>query len=131
MTIATIVVDPSLVLNQSGEATAAWVESALPGELARAFAPFMAPGDPNGATLTVQVSQIVLGAVGGVTGAIDTVEGAATLKGGGATKTAGFTASTAYVGAPADPFHNEQANEARVLALLRAFARELPGKLEP
>ena len=85
MTIATIVVDPSLVPTKAARRPRLGSKRA-PLRLARAFAPFMAPGDPNGATLTVQVSQIALGAVGGATGAIDTVEGAATLKGGGATE---------------------------------------------
>jgi hypothetical protein len=130
--IATIVVDPSRVLTQSGEVTAGWVESALPGELARAFAPFMAPGDPSGATLTVAISEIVLGGVGGATGAIDTIGGEATLNGGGAaSKTADFTVTTAYVGSAADPYQKERAHEVRVMALLSAFARGLPAKLEP
>ncbi len=34
-----------------GDPTAAWVEEALPGLLAQAFAPYFAPGDRNGAAL--------------------------------------------------------------------------------
>ena len=38
-----------------GDPTAAWVEQALPGALAQSLAPYMAPGDRNGATLVARI----------------------------------------------------------------------------
>ena len=61
--IAAIAVDASALDATSGETTALWVQSSLPGRLAQAFAADMAPGDPDGATLNVQITSVVLGMV--------------------------------------------------------------------
>jgi hypothetical protein len=49
--ISAIEVNTAPLLAQSGNPTAQWVQQALPGQLAQAFAANMAPGDPSGATL--------------------------------------------------------------------------------
>ncbi len=37
-----------------------WVQQALPGALAQAFASYMAPGDPSGRMLSVTVNSVYL-----------------------------------------------------------------------
>ena len=44
-----------------GDPTAAWVQQALPGALAQSLAPYMAPGDRNGATLVARIDYLYLG----------------------------------------------------------------------
>ena len=128
--IADIAVDTSALSAVSGEATASWVQSALPGQLAKAFEPNMAPGDPDGATLSVQISSVVLGMVGAAR-AIDSISGAATLSGGRtATTSVTLDATTAYTASPADQTLSEPARRGRVDALTRAFADWLPRKFD-
>src|SRR5208337_4439639 len=50
-----IKVDVSPLRANAGDPTAAWVEEALPGLLAQALAPYLAPGDHNGATLLARI----------------------------------------------------------------------------
>ena len=59
--ISSIAVDTAPLLAQSGNPTAQWVQQALPGQLAQAFAANMAPGDPGGATLSVRIDSLYLG----------------------------------------------------------------------
>ncbi len=127
--IARINVDTSGLLAQSGDPTASWVQSTLPGLLAQSFAPYMAPGDPNGATLNVQIASISLGTVGGAAGAIDWMKGSATLSGGGATTTTvKLNATTTYISSPVDDTLWQQALQGRVQALSQSFAYWLPRK---
>jgi len=127
--IAVIKVDTSALAALSADQTATWAQSALPGQLARAFAPYMAPGDPDGATLSVRISSLVLGAVGPA-GAIDSVSGAATLSGGTAVATT-VTLDTAvpYLPTPTDQPSWPPTLERRVDAVSQAFAGWLPRKL--
>src|SRR5271165_2056178 len=78
--IADIRVDTSPLLAQSGDPTAQWVQQALPGQLAQAFVANMAPGDTNGAILSVRIDSIYLG--GGGPADPDSMRGVATLSGG-------------------------------------------------
>ena len=78
--ISTIQVDTAPLLAQSGDPTADWAQQALPGQFAQALAPHMAPGDPNGATLSVRINSISLGQGGPADP--DTMKGVATLSGG-------------------------------------------------
>ena len=59
--ISNIEVNTAPLLAQSGNPTAQWAQQALPGALAQAFAANMAPGDPNGATLSVRIDSLYLG----------------------------------------------------------------------
>jgi hypothetical protein len=128
--IAAIAIDTSALSGVSGEATAGWVQSALPGQLAKAFEPYMAPGDPDGARLSVQISSVLLGMVGAAP-AIDSISGAATLSGGrSATTAVTLDATTAYSASPADQTLSEPSQRRRVEALTRAFAYWLPRKFD-
>ncbi len=129
--IATIAVDASGLAATSGDEIAAWVQAALPAELARSFMPYMASGDPDGAKLDVQVSSVTLGTVGGAAGVIDAIRGEATLTGGGGAPTsAELVATTTYCASPSDRTLPEAARRQRVNALLRAFADWLPRKFD-
>ena len=59
--IRAIKVDVSPIRASMGDPTAAWVEEALPGALAQSLAPYMAPGDRNGATLVARIDYLYLG----------------------------------------------------------------------
>lgn len=129
--IAAVAVDVSDLPSSSGDEIAAWVQTALPGELARSFAPYMAPGDASGAKIDVQVSSVTLGTVGGAAGVIDGIRGAATLSGGSdAPVSVELVATTTYFASPGDRSLPEAARRQRVNTLLRAFADGLPRKLD-
>ncbi len=127
--IATIAVDASGLAATSGDEIAAWVQAALPAELARSFMPYMASGDPDGAKLDVQVSSVTLGTVGGAAGVIDAIRAEATLTGGAPTSVE-LVATTTYFASPSDRTLPEAARRQRVNALLRAFADWLPRKFD-
>ena len=59
--IRAIKVDVSPIRASMGDPTAAWVQQALPGALAQSLAPYMAPGDRNGATLVARIDYLYLG----------------------------------------------------------------------
>ncbi|HXW21008.1 MAG TPA: hypothetical protein VEK35_10940, partial [Roseiarcus sp.] len=59
--IRAIKVDVSPIRASMGDPTAAWVEGALPGALAQALAPHMAPGDRGAATLVARIDYLYLG----------------------------------------------------------------------
>lgn len=128
--IAAITVKSSDLAASSGDEIAAWVQTALPAELARSFAPDMAPGDPDAATLHVQISSVTLATVGGAAGAIDGIRGEATLSGGGTPISVELVATTTYFASPGDRTLQEAARRQRVNALLRAFADWLPRKFD-
>ena len=83
--IRAIKVDVSPIRASMGDPTAAWVEQALPGALAQSLAPYMAPGDRNGATLVARIDTLYLGSSGGGPGFFgqtqDTINGTLLLKG--------------------------------------------------
>ncbi len=86
--IRAIKVDVSPIRASMGDPTAAWVEQALPGALARALAPYMAPGDRNGATLVARIDYLYLGPAAAVPASFnqtqDTINGTLLLKDRGA-----------------------------------------------
>jgi len=119
--IGSIAVDTAPLLAQSGDPTAGWAQQALPGALAQAFAAHMAPGDPNGATLSVRIDSVYLG--GGGPADPDIMRGVATLSGGaGPARTTRLRATSTYIPSPVDQSLVEQALHGRVTALSQAFA---------
>jgi hypothetical protein len=114
--IGAINVDTAPLVAQSGNPTAQWVQDALPGALAQAFARHMAPGDPSGGTLSVMIDSIYLG--GGGPADPDIMKGAATLNGRRTT----LRATSTYIPSPTDQALPEQALHGRVTALSQAFA---------
>jgi len=121
--IASIVVDTSPVVAQSGNPTAAWAEAALPGALARALASHYAPGDPSGGTLSVVVDSIYLG--GGGPADPDRMRGVATLN----DRTLNVRATSTWFPNPTEDALIEQAMQNRVNELSVAFAYWLRRKL--
>ena len=83
--IRAIKVDVSPLRASMGDPTAAWVEEALPGALAQSLAPYMAPGDRNGATLVARIDYLYLGPSSGGPGFFrqtqDTINGTLLLRG--------------------------------------------------
>lgn len=116
--IAAINVDAAPLLAQSGDPTAAWVQQALPGALAQAFASHMALGDLNAATLNVTINSVILGPVGPGGQATDWMKGVATL---GARHTR-LNATSYYIPSPVAQALPEQAFQGRVTALSQSFA---------
>jgi hypothetical protein len=111
--------------------TATWVQAILPSLLAKAFAAHMAPDEADGATLSVAISSVTLGTVGGAAGVIDRMNGTAALNGGGADPdSVALSAITTYVPSPIDQNLGQQATEGRVEALARSFSEWLPRKFD-
>jgi hypothetical protein len=126
--IGSIQVNTAPLVAQSGNPTASWAQQALPGQLAQAFAPVMAPGDPGGATLNVQINSIYLG--DGGAGDPDQMRGTATLSGGARpTRVTRVRAIAIYIFSPVDQSLPEQALQGRVQALSQSFAYSLAKKL--
>ena len=121
--IASVVVDTSPVVAQSGNPTAQWAQDALPGALARALASHMAPGDPSGGTLSAVVNSIYLG--GGGPADPDRISGVATFKG----QQVNVRTVSVWVPSPVDQSLVEQSMQNRVNALCVAFAYRLNKKL--
>ena len=88
----------------------------------------MAPGDPNGATLSVRIDSVYLG--GGGLADPDRMRGAATLSGGagGAGRQTSVRATSTWVPSPVDQALVEQSNQDRVQALAVAFAYRIKRK---
>ena len=126
--ISAVNVNTAPLVAQSGNPTANWAQQALPGQLAQAFAPVMAPGDPSGATLNVRINFIYLG--GGGPADPDLIRGAATLSGGASpTRQVRLRAASTYIPTTVDQALWEQALQGRVTALTQAFAYGLVRKL--
>jgi hypothetical protein len=126
--ISAIAVNTAPLVAQSGNPTASWAQQALPGQVAQAFAPVMAPGDPSGATLNVRIDFIYLGEGG--PGDPDQMRGAATLSGGAVpTRVTRVRAIAIYIPSPVDQSLPEQAFQGRVQALAQSFAYSLAKKL--
>ena len=99
--IGAINVDTAPLLAESGNPTASWVQQALPGYLAQAFAWHMAPGDPSGGALSVTINSIYLG--GGGPANPDVMTGVATLSGGAApARMTRLRATSTYIPSPVD-----------------------------
>ena len=132
--IRAIKVDVSPIRASMGDPTAAWVEEALPGALAQSLAPYMAPGDRNGATLVARIDYLYLGSSSGGPGFFhqtqDTINGTLLLKGPrGVAANVPLRAISSYYPTPVDQTLVERALEGRVTALAQAFAGWAPREL--
>jgi hypothetical protein len=116
--ISAIVVDTAPLLAQSGNPTASWVQEAMPGALAKAFAAHMAPGDPSGQTLSVSINSVLLESPGPGGDATDWMTGVATL---GARHTS-LRGTSTYIPTTGDQALFVQADHNRVVALSQSFA---------
>jgi hypothetical protein len=130
-----IKVDVSPIRASMGDPTAAWVEEALPGALAHALAPYMAPGDPRAATLVARIDYLYLGQSSGGPGFFgqtqDTINGTLLLKGprGGLLANVPLRAISSYYPMAVDQALVERALQGRVTALAQAFAGWAPREL--
>ena len=117
----------------AGDQTADWVEEELPKDLARALAPYMAPGERNGATLLARIENIDLG--GGGTGrgggSVNSIEGVLIVSGSRGLVAAAtpLRATAPYEQNGADQPLFEEAYHSRVIALADAFAGWAPRQL--
>jgi hypothetical protein len=133
--IRAIKVDVSPIRASMGDPTAAWVQEALPGALAHALAPYMAPGDRNGATLVARIDYLYLGPSSGGPGFFrqtqDTINGTLLVKGprGGVVARVPLSAISSYVPMAVDQALVERALQGRVVALAQAFAGWAPREL--
>jgi hypothetical protein len=133
--IRAIRVDVSPIRRSMGDPTAAWVEQALPGALAQALAPYMAPGDRNAATLVARIDYLYLGPSSGGPNFFrqtqDTINGTLLLKGprGGVIAKAPLQAISSYFPMAVDQALVERALQGRVTALAQAFAGWAPREL--
>ncbi|RBP09202.1 hypothetical protein DFR50_12239 [Roseiarcus fermentans] len=121
--IASVVVDTTPLVGQSGNPTAQWAQDALPGALAQALSSHMAPGDPSGGTLSVVVNSIYLG--GGGPADPDRMRGVATFNG----QQIPIRTTSTWISSPVDNALVEQSNQNRVNALAVSFAYLLKKKL--
>ncbi len=134
--IRAIKVDVSPIRASMGDPTAAWVEHALPGALAQSLAPYMAPGDRNGATLVARIDYLYLGpssgggGFGGFRRTQDTINGTLLLKGPrGIVASVPLRAISSYFPMAVDQALPEQAFQGRVVALAQVFAGWAPREL--
>ena len=133
--IRAIKVDVSPIRASMGDPTAAWVEEALPGALAHSLAPYMAPGDRNGATLVARIDTLYLGSSGGGPGFFgqtqDTISGALLLESprGGVIANVPLRAISSYFPMAVDQALFERALQGRVTALAQVFAGWAPREL--
>ena len=133
--IRAIKVDVSPIRASMGDPTAAWVEEALPGALAQSLAPYMAPGDRNGATLVARIDYLYLGpssggGFGGFRRTQDTINGTLVLKGTrGVVANVPLRAIASYFPMAVDQTLVERALQGRVVALAQAFAGWAPREL--
>jgi hypothetical protein len=135
--IRAIKVDVSPIRASMGDPTAAWLEQALPGALAKSLAPYMVPGDRNGATLTARIDYLYLGPSSGGTGfgsfnqTQDTIVGALILRGprGEAIANVPLRAVDSYFPMAVDQTLVERALQGRVTDLAQAFAGWAPRQL--
>jgi hypothetical protein len=134
--IRAIKVDVSPIRQSMGDPTAAWVEQALPGALAQSLAPYMAPGDRNGATLVARIDYLYLGpssgggGFGGFRRTQDTINGTLLLKGArGVVANVPLRAISSYFPMAVDQALPEQAYQGRVVALAQVFAGWAPREL--
>jgi hypothetical protein len=130
-----IQVDVGPLRANMGDPTAAWLQEALPGLLAQAFAPYLAPGDRNGAALIAQIGFLTLGPSSGGTGPLgssqDTITGLLIVhgpRGSVAAETPLQAMSTYYPMAVDQPLRVES-NHDRIVALAQNFARWAPSQI--
>jgi hypothetical protein len=130
-----IQVDVGPLRANSGDPTAAWVEEALPGLLAQALGPYMAPGDRRGAVLIAQIDFLYLGPSSGQPGMLgssqDTIAGVLIVHGPRGTVPAEtpLRATSDYYPYAIDQPLWVQSNHDRIVALAQNFAQWTPGQL--
>ncbi len=101
----------------------------------RRSAPYLAPGDRNGATLVARIDFLYLGPQSGGGGAFgssqDTIEGALIVSGrrGAIAAVTPLRAITSYFPSPVDQALWVQSNHDRIVALAQAFAGWVPRQL--
>jgi hypothetical protein len=133
--IRAIKVDVSPIRASMGDPTAAWVQQALPGALAQSLAPYLAPGDRNGATLVARIDYLYLGPSSGGPGFFrqtqDTINGTLLVKGprGRLVANVPLRAIASYFPMAVDQALVERALQGRVTALAQAFAGWAPREL--
>jgi hypothetical protein len=133
--IRAIKVDVSPIRASMGDPTAAWVEAALPGALARSLGPYVSPGDRNGATLVARIDYLYLGTSSGGPGFFhqtqDTINGTLLVKGprGGVVANVPLRAISSYFPMAVDQALVERGLYYRVTALAQAFAGWAPREL--
>ncbi len=129
-----IEVDVGPLRANAGDPTAAWVAEALPGQLAQAFGPYLAPGDRNGATLVARVDGIYLGpntGTGPLGSSQDTIAGVLFVRGprGSIAAETPLRTISSYFQNPTDQALWVQSNHNRIVALAQAFAYWAPRQL--
>ena len=116
-----------------GDPTAAWVAEALPGQLAQALGPYLAPGDRSGATLVARIDSIYLGPSSGGTGPLgssqDTIAGELLIHGRRGSEAIPLRAISSYFPSPVDQPLAARAYHDRVFNLAQAFAYWVPRQL--
>jgi len=116
----------------AGDQIADWVEDELPRDLMKALAPYIAPGERNGATLLARVDNVDFAAAGGrgAGGLTDSIEGVLIVgsRGGLAARTPLRAVASYQPGAVDQPLF-EEAYHSRVAALAEAFAGWAPRQL--
>ena len=133
--VRAIEVDVAPLRANVGDPTAEWVQQMLPGLLAQALAPYMAPGDRNGAILLARIDNLYLGPSSGgaeAGGAVpDWMAGALLVRGprGAIAAETPLRATSFYYPSPVDQALVVQANYDRVFQLARAFAGWVPRQL--
>jgi hypothetical protein len=133
--IRAIKVDVSPIRASMGDPTAAWVQQALPAALAQSLAPYMEPGDRNGATLVARIDYLYLGPSSGGPGFFhqtqDTINGTLLLKSprGRVVANVPLRAIASYFPMAVDQALVERALQGRVTALAQAFAGWAPRQL--
>lgn len=133
--IRAIKIDVSPLRATMGDPTAAWVEEALPGALAQALAPYMAPSDRGGATLVARIDYLYLGPSSGGPNSFkqtqDTINGTLLIKGprGGVAAEIPLRAINSYFPTAVDQALVERALYYRVTALAQVFAGWAPRQL--
>lgn len=130
-----IEVDVAPLRANVGDPTAQWVQQTLPGQLAQALAPYMAPGDRNGAILVARIDNVYLGPMsGGIEpgGSVpDWMTGVLLVRGprGAIAAETPLRATSSYYPSPVDQALVEQAMYYRVFDLSQAFAGWVPREL--
>ena len=133
--IRRIQVDVSPLRASFGDPTAAWVEEALPGLLAQAFARYLAPGDRNGATLVARIDSVYLGPNSGGTGPLgssqDTIEGVLFVHGprGSVAAETPLRAISSFFPTGVDQPLRVESNHYRIVGLAQSFAGWAPSQI--
>ncbi len=128
-------VDVGPLRASTGDPTAAWVEEALPGQLAQALGPYLVPGDRAGATLIARIDYLYLGPTSGGAGpggsSQDTIAGVLIVRGprGSIAAETPLRAITSYYPNAVDQALVVQSNHNRVFLLAQAFAGWVPKQL--